>query len=241
VTEDLGGGEPGTVIILRYWQATHLHDGVIVLSFDGPPNDLSEAARTAAERAANASRRDGIEADRRELGVVAMEQTLAAWQDAFDHQLRLTLVSQVLSRPVRAIDANRQGLMVDGRMLAGRLDQRSTLLQVLASREFQRRVQRSWHAFVADGDARLAQVAHRRLFGSDATEEHVALLRDIASRLGFAAFVAALLYSDEYTTRYGNGLPGGGAPVIPELEKVEPSSPAALPKRSGTRSSKSRK
>jgi hypothetical protein len=217
-----------------------LRDGLSVISFDGSPQDLSEAARTAVERKANASRDAGIEADRRELGVVAMEQTLAAWEDAFEHQLRLSLVSQVLSRPVRAIDANRQGLMVDGRLLAGRLDQRSMLLEVLASREFQRRVQRSWDAFVAGGDARLAHVAHRRLFGSDATEENVALLRDIASGLGFAAFVAALLYSDEYTTRYGNGLPGGGAAVIPELEKAKPSSSPALHQRSGTRSSKSR-
>jgi hypothetical protein len=199
------------------WQATHFRNGVDVEVFDGPKNDTSLAAREAVERQANTARQAGIEADRQQSGVVDMEKTLAAWDDAFKHQLRQAMVSQVLGRPIRAIDASPQGLMVDGRMLATPLDQRATLVELLTSREFQRRTEKWWNAFVAGEDDRLVQVAYRRLFDRDATEQDVAFLRDVASRHGFPSLVATLFYSREYTERYGNGLPPGGAPIIDEL------------------------
>ena len=223
-TLDVSRGNPPINRVVHFWLATHRRNNTIVASFAGPLDDLSGDARRAVEGLVNASRRDAIEAHRQEFGVPEMELTLAAWVDAFDLRLRQALVTGLLSRPMRAIDTSRQsGLMVDGRALAGPLDRRTSLLEVLTSTEFHRRLRRQWDAFVADGDDRLAQVAHRRLFGGDATNEYVVLLRDIASKLGFGAFVAALLYSDEYTSRYGDGIPENEISVAAELSDSEDS------------------
>jgi hypothetical protein len=69
--------------VLRFWQGTHLRNKVIVASFQGPVNDISQAAMQDVQRRAEASRRDGIERDRQGFGVVAMEETMAAWAQAF--------------------------------------------------------------------------------------------------------------------------------------------------------------
>ena len=84
--------------------------------------------------------------------------------------------------------------------------------------DFRNRIQRAWDAFVNHGDDRLAQFAYRRLFSQDATQDEIALLRGMASNYGYTAFIAALLYCNEYEERYGRGLPGVGQPIIDALQ-----------------------
>jgi hypothetical protein len=204
-----------------YWLAWHTRSGTVVATFKGPFRDVSEAARRRVERQANVSRDAGIQVDRRDLGVVDMENTLAAWEEAFQGSLRRALVSQVLNRRSMAIDSNPHGLMVDGRILPANLDMRTTLVELLTSREFRRRMDRSWDAFVERGNDQLVQFAHRRLFDRDATDDEVALLRGIASKFGYASLMAALAYNTEYEERYGRGLPVGRSPVADAFELPE--------------------
>src|SRR5512132_1605467 len=135
--------------------------------------------------------------------------------------LRVALVSQVLNRPIMAIDSNPDGVMVDGRILPISHDLRATLMELLCSREFRNRVQRAWDAFVNRGDDRLAQFAYRRLFDHDATPDEIALLRGIASNYGYSAFIAALLRCNEYEERHGSGIPSIGQPIIDALQFAE--------------------
>jgi hypothetical protein len=120
-----------------------------------------------------------------------------------------------------AIDANPDGLMVDGRMLPVGLDLRTTLLELLSSREFRHRIHKAWDAFLQRGDDRLVQFAYRRLFHRDATGDERALLQGIASHCGYAAFMAVLLHCTEYEERYGRGLPAGGAPLLKAIASAE--------------------
>jgi Phycobilisome Linker polypeptide len=83
-------------------------------------------------------------------------------------------------------------------------------MEVLVSREFQRRVENAWTAFVDRGDDRLVQFAHQRLFGRDASSDEVELLKEVADKYGYRGFVAALLHGSEYEERYGHGLPAEG-------------------------------
>ena len=209
-----------------FWEARYSHNGVVVRTFRGPKNDLSETAHSRVEQQANSARSDGIESDRQQFGVVDMERTATAWEQAFRNTLRVALVTQVLSRASLAIDQNPEGLMVDGRIVPSNLDLRSTLLELLASREFQRRVKRAWESFVK-GDERLVQFAYRRLFRQEASTGDVKLLRGVASTYGFAAFMATLLLSKQYEERYGRGLPGGGDPVVDAVNTTSPKKAAA--------------
>jgi hypothetical protein len=115
------------------------------------------------------------------------------------------------------VDFDPAGLMVDGRVIPAGLDPRAMLTELLMSCEFQARVEKSWTASVRQKDDRLAQFVHRRLFEREATEEHVSLLRGVASTYGFPAFIAMLLYSSEYEERFGRVLPNGGPPVVEAL------------------------
>lgn len=206
-----------------YWEAWHARSGTIVATFNGPFRDVSEATRRQLERQANASREAGIQADRRDLGAVDMENTLRAWEESFQGSLRRALVSQVLNRRSMAIDSNPHGLMVDGRILSANLDMRTMLVELLTSREFRRRIHRSWDSFMERGNDQLVQFAHRRLFDRDATGDEVALLHEVALKFGYAAFIAALLYNDAYEQRYGRGLPATaeGRPITDRLEFPE--------------------
>jgi hypothetical protein len=205
-------------VVLRYWMAQHIRDGVVVRTFIGDVGDLSSATRSRVERQARDSRTTGVAADRQSLGVVSMEGVAQVWAQSLGIGLRLALVTQVLNRPVRAIDFNSDGLMVDGRIIPTDLDLRTTLIEVLTSTEFRGRFKRTWEAFLERGNSEFVQLAHRRLFQRDATDEESELLRDIARRYGYGAFVAALLYSDEYEQRFGRGLPGGDRPLEAETE-----------------------
>ncbi len=127
-------------------------------------------------------------------------------------------MSQVLNRSAMAVDFNPEGLMVDGRILPDEMAPRSALFELLMSREFQRRLEGVWRGFVNGGEDRLAQFAHRRLFGRDATADEVAALRRVGVAYGYGAFIGTLLYSSEYEERYGRGLPAGGTPVLEALE-----------------------
>ena len=216
VTEPVEDVYPPTS--MKYWMATHFRDGVIVQRFFGPIDDVSQTARSRVERQARDSRSAGIAADRQSLGVVDMEGTARAWAEMLGTNLRLALVSQVLNRPVRAIDFNADGLMVDGRIVPAGPDLRTTLIDLLNSREFRSRLERSWDAFVDRDDDTLVQFAHRRLFDREATEDETGALRQIARQYGYGAFIAALMYSDEYAQHFGRGLPGTDRPIAEELE-----------------------
>jgi hypothetical protein len=211
---------PGGTEISLGWEGRHLRNGVLVRSRRGRRGDTSESTRQRLLEEMNASRSAGITADRRQFGVVDMERTAAAWRQAFDTSRRLALVSQVLNRSGMAVDFNPDGLMVDGRVLPDGMDLRSTLFELLTSREFQRRIEGVWNGFVDGGEDRLAQFAHRRLFGRDATADEVALLRRVGTNYGYGAFVGALVYGTEYEKRWGRGLPAGGRPVLEALESV---------------------
>jgi hypothetical protein len=152
-----------------------------------------------------------------------MENTLTAWEESFQGSLRRALVSQVLNRRSMAIDSNPHGLMVDGRILSANLDMRTMLVELLTSREFRRRIDRSWDSFVERSNDQLVQFAHRRLFDRDATSEEVAVLHGVASKFGYTAFIAALLYNDAYEQRHGRGLPAAaeGRPITDRLELPE--------------------
>jgi hypothetical protein len=205
--------------------ATHFRNGVVVDTFMGAWGDDSDETAARVEQQAHAARARGIEQDRRDFGVVDMENTVKAWRDAFHGALRAALVREVLNRPAMAIDFNPDGLMVDGRMLPVGLDLRTTLLELLSSREFRHRIHKAWDAFMQRGDDRLVQFAHRRLFHRDATGDEMALLHGIASHCGYAAFMAVLLHCTEYEERYGRGLPAGGAPLLKAMESAECSRP----------------
>jgi len=186
--------------------------------FLGAWGDDSEATQASVTQQANDSRARGIQRDRQDFGVVDMENTVRAWREAFHGALRAALVREVLNRPAMAIDFNPDGLMVDGRILPIGLDLRTTLLELLSSREFRNRIQKAWDAFIQRRDDRLVQFAHRRLFNRDATGDEMALLHGIASNCGYAAFMAVLLHCTEYEERYGRGLPKAGQPIIDALQ-----------------------
>ena len=205
-------------VVLKFWMAEHLRDGVVVKSFVGDAGDLSIATRMRLERQARDSRNDGVAADRENLGVVSMEGAAQAWAQSLGQALRVALVTQVLNRSVRAIDFNPEGLMVDGRIVPATLDLRTTLIELLTSQEFQSRLEKSWDSFVERGSDEIVQFAHRRLFNREASEDETELLRQIAQQFGYRAFVAALFYSDEYDEHFGRGLPGGERPIATELE-----------------------
>ncbi len=191
-------------LVLQYWMAQHLRNGSLVNSFCGPPDDTSQAARDVAEQKAEESRRAGIETDRDEFGVVHMENTVAAWKDAFEMNLRLAVVRQLLNRAPMAIDHNPDGLMLDGRILRGSLSMRKTLMEVLLSREFRRLV----NAFLEqDGD--LARLVVQRLFQRDPKPDEISLLKEITGEYGHGGFISALVYSNEYQEKYGDGIPKG--------------------------------
>lgn len=222
-----GGSGPGppkvdkTVGVVRFWVATHRRDGVEVDTFVGPIDDVSQAAREQVARQARASRQAGIEVDREELGVVAMEDTAAAWSAPFDEDLRVALARQVLNRPVAAIERDPRGLMVDGTIQPVGPDLRASLQRLLASREFRGRIRRSWQAFVDGEDDRFVQFAYRRLFDRAATDEETGTLREVATRFGYEALIAVLLNSDAYDERFARGLPGGGTPVAEALRTTD--------------------
>jgi hypothetical protein len=220
--------------VFRWWIATHLRAGVVVRTFEGPFGNTSQAARDSVERQAQADRDRGIEEDRVGFGVVEMERTVAAWTQAFTASLRIALVTQVLGRRPMAVDFDPAGLLVDGRVVRTDLDPRATLTELLVSREFHSRIEKSWTAFLRQKDDRLAQFVHRRLFDREATEEDVNLLRGVASSYGFPAFIATLLYSNQYEERFGRGLPNGGAPVVEALaQRPDRTQGATGPRRAG--------
>jgi hypothetical protein len=202
------------------WVATYFHNGVFVSEFRGPERDATLATRARVEQQANALRSAGIADDRQQSGVIDMEKAAAAWEQAFTIPQRMAMVSQVLNRHTMAIDFNPDGLMVDGRILPVSLDV-TTLMELLVSREFRNRVQKAWDGFMNRSDDRLVQFAHRRLFNRDTTSDEIALLHGIASRYGYAAFIAALLYSKEYEEQYGRGFPVGEQPITDALKFVE--------------------
>ena len=116
-----------------------------------------------------------------------------------------------------AIDSNPAGLMVDGRLIPDGVDLRSTLYELLTSREFQRNLEAGWRRFLGGEADGVADLAVRRLLGRNADRDELALLRRVAEAYGYRAFVAVLLHSSEYEDRYGRGLPTGGTPVQEEL------------------------
>jgi hypothetical protein len=203
------------------WVATHFRHKVVVQRFVGAWGDDSEETQAHVTQQANDSRARGIQRERQDSGVVDMENTVQAWREAFHGALRAALVREVLNRPTMAIVGNADGLMVDGRMLPVGLDLRTTLLDLLSSREFHHRIHKAWEAFLYRGDDRLAQFAHRRLLHREATGDEMALLRGIASHWGYAAFIAVLLHGTEYEERYGRGLPGSGKPLLQALELAD--------------------
>src|SRR5450755_3539990 len=202
------------------WVATYSDKGVIVDQFFGRKNDSSERTRASLEHQANASRSAGITADQQQAGVFDMEKAAAAWEQAFTNPRRMAMVSQVLNRPMMAIDFNPNGLLVDGRILPVSLDV-TTLMELLISREFRNRVQKAWDGFINRSDDRLVPFAHRRLFNRDTTSDEIALLHRIAKHYGYTAFIAALLYSKEYEERYGRGFPVGEQPITDTLKLME--------------------
>ncbi len=225
--EEVSIVNPENEVVPQFWRATHYRNGVKVASFNGRRGDLGDETADRVLAQAEASRQAGIEADRRQFGVVEMEKTLGVWQQAFRNTLRPALVAQVLNRHAVATDFYPDGIMVDGRILTADLDLRTTLMELLVSREFQVRVEKTWNAFVRHGDNRFVQFVYRRLFDRDATDEQVLLLRGISTNYGYAAFIAALVRSRDYEERYGNGLPTAGEPVIRALQaaKANVSSP----------------
>jgi len=225
--EEVSIVNPENEVVPQFWRATHYRNGVKVASFNGRRGDLGDETADRVLAQAEASRQAGIEADRRQFGVVEMEKTLGVWQQAFRNTLRAALVAQVLNRHAVATDFYPDGIMVDGRILTADLDLRTTLMELLVSREFQVRVEKTWNAFVRHGDNRFVQFVYRRLFDRDATDEQVLLLRGISTNYGYAAFIAALVRSRDYEERYGNGLPTAGEPVIRALQaaKANVSSP----------------
>jgi hypothetical protein len=219
-----GQGPTGLVVTPHYWEGKHFRAGVVVGRFQGPEGDFSAAAREKVTLQVNGSRSTGIAADREQFGVVAMEETAQAWEDAFSAALRQALSDEVLNRPRMAIDSDREGLMVDGRILPTSVEPRALLFEVLISREFRRRVEKSWPVLIEGGDDRLAQYAFQRLFSRDVTEEEIQLIRDIAAKYSYAACIAMLLHSEEYEERYGKGLPGapaGQQPIFPALSSSD--------------------
>jgi hypothetical protein len=209
---------PGGQEISQGWEGRHLRNGLVVHSRRGPRGDTSLATFQRLLDEMNGSRAAGIGADRRQFGVVDMESTVKAWRQAFDSARRQALISQVLNRAGMAIDSSPNGLMVDGRILPEGIDPRSTLFELLRSSEFRRQLESAWSSFVEGREDRLAQFAHQRLFGRDATAEEVTALRSVAKVYGHGAFIGALLYGTEYEERYGRGLPAGGPPLIEALE-----------------------
>lgn len=198
--------EPGEPPVdVPFWLGWHARGSTVVATFRGPLRALDETTRLRVLAQADASRRAGIEQDRREFGVVAAEDTVAAWEKAFSGNLRSALVTGLLNRP--APEADPDALRVDGQLLLADPTLRSTLLDLLTSREFQGRLQASWAALLERGDDRLVQLAYHRLFERDATGTEVDLLRGVASTFGYGAFTTMLLTSTEYEERYGNGLP----------------------------------
>jgi hypothetical protein len=210
-------------VVLKYWMAQHIRDGVIVDTFTGEVGDLSSSTRLRVERQARDSRNSGVAEDRENLGVLNMEGVAESWEQSIGVDLRLNLVRQVLNRPARAIDFSPNGLMVDGRVIPADLDLRTTLIELLTSQEFRRRIKTIWQGFIDRDRDELVQFAVRRLFGRDPEVDENEALRQLARRYGFGAFVAALLYSDEYEQRFGAGLPGAETrdedrPITAELE-----------------------
>jgi hypothetical protein len=203
------------------WVATHFRNRVVVDTFSGAWGDDSDETAARVTQAANTARARGIEKDRRDFGVVDMENTVKAWRDAFQGALRAALVREVFNRPAMAIDFNPDGLMVDGRILPVGPDLRATLLELLSSREFRDRIHKAWDAFMNRGDDRIALFPYRRLFNHDATGDDITLLRGIASNYGYGAFIATLLYCKEYEERWGRGLPGGGEPIPKAIESKQ--------------------
>lgn len=210
----------GTVGFLRYVTATHRRDGVVIETFVGPHDDLSQDTKDRLRRRAEASRASGIDQDRTEFGVVAMEDTVAAWSEPFGSGTQAALARQVLNRRAAGLERGPDGLMVDGARVPVGRDLRATLEELVTSREFRRRIEKSWAAFVGDGDDRVVHFAHRRLFDRDATDDEIRLLRDVATHYGYSAFVASLLHSDEYERRFARGLPGTYEPLAEDLEGV---------------------
>lgn len=219
------------------WVAHYLAWGTYKRSEFGPRGDRSDQARSQVLASVNASMRRGIAADRRRLSVTAMEETAAAWQRAFANGFRQSLVSELLNRPAAAGDFIGDQLLVDGRLIqanvdgAPDLDVRRLLLELLGSPEFRARIERSWTSFINREDDRLVQVAYRRLFEREPTDEETDLLRQVASRYGYRSYIAALLHSDEYERRYGHHAPtqaDSAAPAERILEALEGPGAGAL-------------
>ncbi|MDQ4068787.1 MAG: phycobilisome rod-core linker polypeptide [Actinomycetota bacterium] len=188
------------------WAAEYRVKGVTSQEFQG--RDLSPESHEQVRAAAARAQAKGIEADRTRLGVVAMEKAAAAWRQAFAGSLRQALVRELLNRPAELTELDPDGFRLEGRVLPADMPLRDVLLHLLCSWEFRRRVERSWTGLVERGDHRLTKFAYQRLFGREPKEEEASLLREVASAHGFRAYVAALLYSDEYERRFGENGPG---------------------------------
>jgi hypothetical protein len=189
------------------WEATHSRGGEVVATFTGEVDDVSPATRDRIEGRAKTSRARAIAAERRDSALPEMERPAQAWAECFRRDSGEALARDVLNR---AAAPGTSDVALHGATLA-RADDRSRLLETLASDAFRLRIRRSWDALVQRGDDRLVQFAHRRLFDRDATSDETVLLRGIAARYGFAAFMATLLRSEEYEARYGGGFPAAGA------------------------------
>lgn len=202
------------------WEATHSRGGEVVATFAGEIDDVSPATRDRIEGRANSSRTRAIAAERRDTGLLEMQKPAPAWAETFRRDSGSALAREVLNRSAAGSDASdvHADAMTLDRTLPAHRDDRSRLLDALASDAFRHRINKSWDALVHRGDDRLVQFAHRRLFGRDASPAETTLLRGIASRYGFAAFMAALLRSEEYGARYGDGFPAAGAPITAALD-----------------------
>jgi hypothetical protein len=202
------------------WEATHARAGEVVATFGGEVDDVSPATRDRVEGRANTSRSRAIAAERRDVGLVEMEKPAQLWNQAFRRDSGAALARDLLDQSPAAGDGAAVTLDVSapGGTPSALFDARSALLEALAGDEFRGRIRKSWDALVHQGDDRLIQLAHRRLFGRDASPDEAALLRGIASRYGQAAFMATLLRSQEYESRYGGGFPAAGPPIAGVLD-----------------------
>lgn len=213
------GGRPPE----RVWRGVHSRSGVVVATFES--EFFNEKAKEDVRREANASRARGIAADRQRLGVVHMEQTAATLRKPFTStQRRQTMARQLVPSRQAALAFDPEVSVMDDQVVNGYDDDvRTELLSVLCSPVFRDRVNRSFRAFCDGDDDRLVNLAHRRLFQRDATDEECGVLRAVAASYGYPAFVAALLYSDEYGARHGGSLPGHPRkPLMEHLDHEEP-------------------
>lgn len=223
VTASSHGGKPPE----RFWRAVHRRNGVVVATFES--DFFSEEEKKAVTREANASRARGVASDRQRLGVVHMERTAATLRKPFTStQRRQTMARQLAPAGQTVHSFDPDVVVIDDQVVGGYEagpddDLRSEMLAVLCSPAFRGRLQRSFRAFCDGDDDRLVNLAHRRLFQRDATYEEASALRAVAASYGYPAFVAALVYSDEYASRHGGSLPGHARePLMAHLDQPEP-------------------